>query len=362
MHGRAQRHRRDRPGGDGDHLLDHRGVHARGLHGRRRRRVVPALRAHRGDLGAGEPVHLLHARPDAVGLLGRPGRLPRSSREARHAACWLQRFNAWFDHQADRYGNVIAWALHHRRWMTADRGGEPSSGALALQATFGGSSFLPASDCGIIADRRAHALVARASTTRRLKVEKAAELARTIPETKATNSQVNAERRARLRRHRQEHDAQALAPSRSRADLRTLDGAAGRRRVRGARRPQQRRAGSRCRSSSPAPTRAGCMEITNDFMEKLRQVPGRGRRGPVGAGAEGRAARSSSTAAWPTRWASRWATRRRRCAWPSPASRWATGSIPTGESRDVAVRLHPDDRVDAAQHRAPADRGDAAAT
>ena len=31
----------------------------------------------------------------------------------------LERFNHWFDHQADRYGRVIAWALHHRRWMTA---------------------------------------------------------------------------------------------------------------------------------------------------------------------------------------------------------------------------------------------------
>ena len=31
----------------------------------------------------------------------------------------LKRFNVWFDHQADRYGNVIAWALHHRKWMTA---------------------------------------------------------------------------------------------------------------------------------------------------------------------------------------------------------------------------------------------------
>src|SRR5215212_4753493 len=31
----------------------------------------------------------------------------------------LKRFNDWFDHQSDRYGNVIAWALHHRKWMTA---------------------------------------------------------------------------------------------------------------------------------------------------------------------------------------------------------------------------------------------------
>src|SRR4030095_7646815 len=29
----------------------------------------------------------------------------------------LAKFNHWFDHQADRYGKVIAWALHHRRSM-----------------------------------------------------------------------------------------------------------------------------------------------------------------------------------------------------------------------------------------------------
>ena len=45
MHRGAQRHRRDRPGGRGDHVLDRRGVRAGGLHGRRRGRVVPAVRA-----------------------------------------------------------------------------------------------------------------------------------------------------------------------------------------------------------------------------------------------------------------------------------------------------------------------------
>ena len=25
----------------------------------------------------------------------------------------------WFDHQADRYGYVVEWALHHRKWMAA---------------------------------------------------------------------------------------------------------------------------------------------------------------------------------------------------------------------------------------------------
>ena len=125
-HRRAQRHRGDRPGGDGDDVLDHRGVHPGGLHGRRGGRVVPAVRAHGGDLGAGEPVHLLHARPDAVGLLGRPGRATRTSAK-RGLGKVLARFNVWFDHQADRYGHVIAWALHHRKWMAVHRGGLPAS-------------------------------------------------------------------------------------------------------------------------------------------------------------------------------------------------------------------------------------------
>src|SRR5690606_12326317 len=37
----------------------------------------------------------------------------------RGLSAWLKRFNGWFDHQADRYGRVIAWALRHRRWMAA---------------------------------------------------------------------------------------------------------------------------------------------------------------------------------------------------------------------------------------------------
>ena len=62
----------------------------------------------------------------------------------------LDRFNVWFDHQADRYGRVIAWALHHRRWM-AMFAILSLVGAIALQVTFGGSSFLPSSDDGTLA-------------------------------------------------------------------------------------------------------------------------------------------------------------------------------------------------------------------
>jgi len=62
----------------------------------------------------------------------------------------LRKFNVWFDHQADRYGNLISWALHHRKWMTAIAI-VSFVGALALQFVFGSSTFLPPSDYGTIA-------------------------------------------------------------------------------------------------------------------------------------------------------------------------------------------------------------------
>ena len=110
--------------------------------------------------------------------------------EKRGISKWLAKFNAWFDHQADRYGNVIAWALHHRIWM-AIIAVASFVVALVLQFTVGGSSFLPLSDVGMIAiDVRTPSSASLEYA--KLKVEKGAELARTIPETKATNSQVNA--------------------------------------------------------------------------------------------------------------------------------------------------------------------------
>src|SRR5438094_10176209 len=36
-----------------------------------------------------------------------------SQRQKSGLGKWLKKFNAWFDHQADRYGNVIACALHN---------------------------------------------------------------------------------------------------------------------------------------------------------------------------------------------------------------------------------------------------------
>src|SRR5437868_4325138 len=70
--------------------------------------------------------------------------------EKRGVSKWLAGFNKWFDQQANRYGNVIAWALHHRKWM-ALIAVLSFVAALALQFTIGGSAFLPPSDYGTIA-------------------------------------------------------------------------------------------------------------------------------------------------------------------------------------------------------------------
>jgi len=57
----------------------------------------------------------------------------------------LDRFNAWFDRQADRYKGVIAWALDHRMAVIAIVA-VAFFGAIALQALFGGGGFIPESD------------------------------------------------------------------------------------------------------------------------------------------------------------------------------------------------------------------------
>src|SRR6202007_854441 len=48
----------------------------------------------------------------------------------------LEKVNIWFDHQADRYGRVIAWALHHRVWMGI-LALLAFVGAIMVQGTFG---------------------------------------------------------------------------------------------------------------------------------------------------------------------------------------------------------------------------------
>jgi HAE1 family hydrophobic/amphiphilic exporter-1 len=57
----------------------------------------------------------------------------------------LDRFNIWFDRQADRYKRVIGWALDHR-WTMVGVAVTSFAGALALQFTVGGGGFIPDSD------------------------------------------------------------------------------------------------------------------------------------------------------------------------------------------------------------------------
>ena len=61
----------------------------------------------------------------------------------------LGRFNDWFDRQGDNYKRVIAWALDHRLAMVAIAIAS-FLGAIALQVTFGGFGFVPESDRGEI--------------------------------------------------------------------------------------------------------------------------------------------------------------------------------------------------------------------
>jgi HAE1 family hydrophobic/amphiphilic exporter-1 len=57
----------------------------------------------------------------------------------------LDRFNQWFDRQAERYKGVIAWALDHRLAVIAIVL-VAFFGAIALQVMFGGGGFIPESD------------------------------------------------------------------------------------------------------------------------------------------------------------------------------------------------------------------------
>ncbi|MBC7940357.1 MAG: efflux RND transporter permease subunit, partial [Chitinophagaceae bacterium] len=182
----------------------------------------------------------------------------------------LARFNEWFDHQADRYGRVIAWALHHRTWM-AVFAFVSFGAAIALHATFGGSSFLPSGDAGTIAvDVRTPS--SSSLEYSRLKVEAAAALARTIPETRATNSFINPTggrvyvdvNKSTTRERSAKQIAEELRGMTARlvgAEYVVLDDLNN-----GAQKPVQIR-------FTGTDTRK-LLEITNNFMEQLRQIPG----------------------------------------------------------------------------------------
>jgi len=256
---------------------------------------------------------------------------------------WLTHFNEWFDHQANRYGNVIAWALHHRKWM-AFIAGVSFVAALVMQYFVGGSSFLPATDGDTIAIEVRTPSSASLEYAR-LKVEKAAEIARTMPETVATNSSVNPGG-GRIfvdigkSTKRQRSGSEIAVDLRNRmlqiigAEYTVLDDLNN-----GARKPVQI-------LFSGADSRR-LMDITSDFMEKLAKVPG-----AVDVGLSQQESKDELRIELNRGLANSLgisvgdAAQALRVAFAGvEVGDWVD---PTGEARDVAVRLHPDDRISAA--------------
>jgi multidrug efflux pump subunit AcrB len=252
----------------------------------------------------------------------------------------LARFNEWFDHQADRYGNLIAWALHHRRWMTAIALAS-FVGAIALHVAFGGSAFLPKMDGSNLAiDVRTPA--SSSVEYAKLKMEEAAALARTIPETKDTNSFINpsggriyVDIGMRQTRHR---TAQQIAVELRRKISRLV----------GAEFVVQddlnNGGGKPVQIEFTGPDSRKLMELTTAYMAKLRQVPG-----AVDVGLSQQDPKDELQIELNRGLANSMgisvgdAAQALRVAFAGiEVGDWVD---PTGETRDVAVRLHPDDRV-----------------
>jgi HAE1 family hydrophobic/amphiphilic exporter-1 len=255
----------------------------------------------------------------------------------------LARFNTWFNHQANRYGQVIAWALHHRRSM-AFIAVFSLVAALGLHIKFGGSSFLPASDEGTLAIE-----VRTPSSSSlefdRIKVEQAALLARGLPETVATNSNIYPGG-GRIyvdigKSTQRKRGAVAIAADLRRemtrlvgAEYVVLDDLNN-----GVRKPVQ------IQFSGPDARRL--MAITSTYMEQLRQVPG-----AVDVGLSEQDPKDEIKIELNRGLANSLGI---SVADAAQALRVAFAGVevgdwvdPTGEARDVALRLHPDDRVSAA--------------
>jgi HAE1 family hydrophobic/amphiphilic exporter-1 len=100
----------------------------------------------------------------------------------------FQRFNIWFDHQAERYSRLIGWALKHRKSMWFLAFGS-FFGAIYLQATVGGSGFMPETDNGgFIVTIRAPSESSLEYT--KLKAAQVAEITQKIPEHRYTQTTV----------------------------------------------------------------------------------------------------------------------------------------------------------------------------
>ena len=255
----------------------------------------------------------------------------------------LQRFNHWFDGLADRYGNVIAWALHHRRWMAFFAVLSFALAVAMLSLKLVGFSFLPSSDYGTIAIE-VRTPASSSLLYSKLKMEEAAQQARQMPETQATNSYVNVSggriyvdlgKRAQRNRSATEI-AKELRQRVSRlvgAEYTVLEDLNN-----GAQKPVQIR-------FHGADSRK-LLEITNAYMDQLRLV-----KGAVDVGLSEQDPQDELQIDLNRGLANQLGISVGDAA---NALRVAFAGIevgdwidPSGETRDVAVRLSPEDRVDA---------------
>ncbi|WP_051685670.1 efflux RND transporter permease subunit [Rheinheimera texasensis] len=100
----------------------------------------------------------------------------------------FQKFNIWFDHQAERYSRLIGWALKHRKsmWFLAFLS---FFGALFLQSKFGGSGFMPDTDNGaFIVSIRAPSEASIEYT--KAKAAQVAEITQVLPEHRYTQTTI----------------------------------------------------------------------------------------------------------------------------------------------------------------------------
>ena len=257
----------------------------------------------------------------------------------------LERFNRWFDRQAEGYSRVIDWALHHRLAMWGLALGA-LLGAFAMIVTQSvGSSFLPDSDNGgMQVEVTAPAGSSLAYT--RIKAEQAAAMARELAEVNYTQTTVGTDgnvSKAEIyidlvdqdQRHRRAKDIAAdLRTSISRligAEFNVTDDLNN-----GGQKPLQ--------IQFRGPDSRKLTELVTAFMQSLRQVPG-----AVDVGLSTQEAKPELQVNIDRGLASSLGISMSDAA---TALRVAFAGVeigdwvdPTGETRNVSVRLAPEDRV-----------------
>jgi HAE1 family hydrophobic/amphiphilic exporter-1 len=254
----------------------------------------------------------------------------------------LQRFNTWFDHQAERYGRLIQWALHHR-WKMGLIAVASFAGAIALQATKGGTEFLPKSDFGTIA---VNIRMPPSSSLEyaRMKAEAVTVLARQMPETKHTSARIAADS-SRV------YIDIGKSPTRKRSAQQIADDLRGRvARLVGA----EYVVSDNLQNGGEKPVQIRfygtdsrrLLELTADYMAKLHGV-----KGAVDIGLSQQDPQQELRIDLDRGLANAMgvsindAAQTLRVAFAGVESGdWVD---PTGETRDIAVRLAPEDRVDA---------------